>query len=443
MQLATANPGIIMKPDLRGTIALVAGATRGTGRGIARALGEAGATVYCTGRSIRGAGATPGRPETIEETAELVTAAGGIGIAVRVDHTAPEQVRALVERIRAEHGGLDILVNDVWGGDDLTEWGKTLWEHSLENGLAMQRTAVHSHIITSHAAIPIMLDRPGALIFEITDGVEDQYRGNLFYDLAKMSVIRLAVALAYELRTRSVTAVAVTPGFLRSERMLALFGVTEENWRDQIKRDPNFAESETPLYVGRGIAALAADPEHWRVSGRALTSWDLAERYDVEDADGRRPHWGRYIGGQTDALWSKLVDATRSYFAIHAPSVAVAADRASRTLRAGDATRVVLSPELFMGRPRADRGGALSHVISSHLPVNQPSGNPTPSPDAARLTIRLAHAADHPEPVAMKLSGHRTRSVFDIVLVGHSFGGYVTSGVADRVPDRERAIAIS
>jgi NAD(P)-dependent dehydrogenase (short-subunit alcohol dehydrogenase family) len=331
MQRATANPGIIMKPNLRGTIALVAGATRGTGRGVARALGEAGATVYCTGRSIRGAGATPGRPETIEETAELVTAAGGIGIAVRVDH-----------------GGLEIVVNDVWGGDDLTEWGKTLWEHSLENGLAMQRTAVHSHIITSHAAIPIMLDRLGAIIFEITDGVEDQYRGNLFYDLAKVSVIRLAVALAYELRTRSVTAVAVTPGFLRSERMLALFGVTEENWRDQVKRDPNFAESETPLYVGRGIAALAADPEHWRVSGRALTSWDLAERYDVEDADGRRPHWGRYIGGQTDALWSKLVDATRSYFATHAPGVAVEADRASRTLRAGDATRVVLSPELFM-----------------------------------------------------------------------------------------------
>ena len=337
-----------MTPDLRGKIALVAGATRGTGRGIARGLGEAGATVYCTGRSVRGAGATPGRPETIEETAELVTAAGGVGVPVRVDHTQPDEVRALVDRIRAEHEGLDILVNDVWGGDDLTQWGKTLWEHSLEDGLNMQRTAVHSHIITSHAAIPIMLDRPGAIIFEITDGVSDNYRGNLFYDLAKVSVIRLAVALAYELRKRGVTAVAVSPGFLRSERMLALFGVTEANWRDQVKRDPYFAESETPLYVGRGIAALAADPTHWRDNGRVLASWDLADRYDIEDADGRRPHWGRYLAGQTDALWSKLVDATRAHFAKHAPGVEILADRASLTLRAGDATRAVLEPELFM-----------------------------------------------------------------------------------------------
>jgi NAD(P)-dependent dehydrogenase (short-subunit alcohol dehydrogenase family) len=358
-----------MKPDLRGKIALVAGATRGTGRGVARALGEAGATVYCTGRSIRGAGATPGRPETIEETAELVTAAGGVGIARRVDHTEPDQVRALVEHIRAEHGGLDILVNDVWGGDDLTEWGKSLWEHSLENGLAMQRTAVHSHIITSHAAIPIMLDRPGAILFEITDGVENSYRGNLFYDLAKVSVIRLAVALAYELRNRGVTAVAVTPGFLRSERMLALFGVTEDNWRDQVKRDPNFAESETPLYVGRGIAALAADPEHSRMSGRALTSWGLSDKYGIEDADGRRPHWGRYIAGQTDALWSELVDATKAYFATHAPGVVVEGDRASLTLRAGDATRVVLEPELYF---------SAHEQIATEL-ANLSSRAPTPS----------------------------------------------------------------
>jgi len=332
---------------LAGKIGLVAGATRGTGRGVARALGEAGATVYCTGRSVRGHPATAGRAETIEETAEMVTAAGGQGIAVRVDHTVPDEVRALVDRIRAEHGGLDILINDVWGGDELTQWGKPLWEHSLDDGLLMQRRAVHSHIITSHFAVPLMLDRADALIVEVTDGVGAGYRGNLFYDLAKVSVIRLAVALAYELRNRGVTAVAVTPGFLRSERMLELFGVTEANWRDHIARDPHWSESETPLYVGRCIAALAADPQHWRVSGSALTSWDLAEQYGVDDADGRRPHWGRYIAAQTDDNWKTLAASTREEFAKQAPDVDIVDDRKSLTLRAGDSTRTVLEPELF------------------------------------------------------------------------------------------------
>ena len=339
--------------SLDGRIALVAGATRGTGRGIARGLGEQGAIVYCTGRSVRGAGATPGRPETIEETAELVSAAGGTGIAVRVDHTEAAQVRALVERIRAEQGALDILVNDVWGGDDLTEWGKPLWEHSLDAGLRMQHTAVHSHIITSHAAIPIMLDRPGAIIVEVTDGILPTYRGNVFYDLAKVSGIRLALALGYELRNRGVTAVAVTPGFLRSERMLALFGVTEDTWREQVARDPHFAESETPLYVGRAVAALAADPEHWRVSGQALAGWDLAERYGLVDADGRRPHWGRYMAGQIDAVWPSFIEAARAHFAREAPGVAIEVDRGSYTLRAGAASRVVLEPELFFSSPDA------------------------------------------------------------------------------------------
>lgn len=333
--------------SLTGKVALVAGATRGTGRGVARALGEAGATVYCTGRSVRGQPATPGRSETIEETAELVTDAGGKGIAVRVDHTVPDEVKALVDRIRSEHAGLDILINDVWGGDDLTQWGKTLWEHSLADGLLMQRRAVHSHIITSHFAVPIMLDRANALIVEVTDGVGSGYRGNVFYDLAKVSVIRLAVALAYELRNRGVTAVAVTPGFLRSERMLDLFGVTEANWRDHIARDPNWSESETPIYVGRCIAALAADPQHWLVSGRALASWDLAEQYGVDDADGRRPHWGRYIAAQTDDKWKTLVAQTRDEFAKRAPGVEIVADRAALTLRAGEVTRTVLEPELF------------------------------------------------------------------------------------------------
>ncbi|HTI63770.1 MAG TPA: SDR family NAD(P)-dependent oxidoreductase, partial [Gemmatimonadaceae bacterium] len=210
---------------LSGRIALVAGATRGAGRGIARGLGEAGATVYCTGRSVSGHSATAGRPETIDETAALVTDAGGTGIAVQTDHTQPDQVEALVERIRGDHGHLDVLVNDVWGGDELTEWGKPLWEHSLEKGLLMLERAVHSHLITSRFAIPLMLDRDGALLVEVTDGVTPAYRGNVYYDLVKSSAIRLAMALGYELRERGVTAVAVTPGFLRSERMLALFGV--------------------------------------------------------------------------------------------------------------------------------------------------------------------------------------------------------------------------
>jgi NAD(P)-dependent dehydrogenase (short-subunit alcohol dehydrogenase family) len=349
---------------LGGKVALVAGATRGAGRGIARALGEAGATVYCTGRSVRGNGAMSGRPETIEETAELVTAAGGTGIAVRTDHTVVEQVRALIERIRRERAGLDILVNDVWGGDELTAWGRMLWEHSLDDGLLMQERAVTSHIITSHAAIPLMLDRPGALIVEVTDGVGDAYRGNAFYDLAKASVIRLATALAYELRNRGVTAVAVTPGFLRSERMLALFGVTESNWREHIARDPHWAESETPLFVGRAIAALAADPEHWRVSGSVLSSWELGERYGIEDADGRRPHWGRWIEKAVDEQWRALVDRTRASFA--ADEIDVHDDRRTLTLSAGGATRRVLEPELFFSdhgeiieelRRRADVAG--------------------------------------------------------------------------------------
>ena len=327
-------------------IALVAGATRGTGRGIAVALGEAGATVYCSGRSVRGNPATAGRPETVEETAELVTARGGKGIPVQTDHTALEQVRALTERIHAEAGRLDILVNDVWGGDELTQWERPLWEHSLEKGLLMQQRAVHSHIITSRYAIPLMLDRTGALIVEVTDGVGPRYRGNVYYDLAKVSAIRLAAALAYELRNRGVSAVAVTPGFLRSEAMLERFGVTEETWRDHIARDPYWAESETPMFVGRCVAALAADPRHWEHSGEALASWNLAEIYGIDDIDGRRPHWGRHIDAALDDAWAKLATMTTSALASRTPPVPVTADRAALTIRAGRARRQVLEPEL-------------------------------------------------------------------------------------------------
>ena len=226
---------------LDGKIAVVAGATRGAGRGIACALGEEGATVYCTGRSVRGKSATRGRPESIEETAELVTARGGKGIAVQVDHTQPEQVKALFARVKKDSDGLDILVNDIWGGDELTEFGKTFWTASLEKGLTMLERAVHTHIITAHFGAPLMFGRGRGLIVEITDGDSWGYRGNIFYDLVKTSVIRLAFAMAYELRKRNIAAVAVTPGYLRSEAMLEHFGVTEANWRDAGKKEPEFS----------------------------------------------------------------------------------------------------------------------------------------------------------------------------------------------------------
>ena len=275
---------------LEGKVAVVAGATRGAGRGIAVSLGEAGATVYCTGRSVRGRPATAGRPETIEETAEMVSESGGRGLHVQADHTQPDEVRTLFERVAKEEGHLDILVNDIWGGDALTDWGKPLWEHSLEDGLAMLEQAVHSHIITSHFGLPLMLDRKG-LVVEITDGDHYGYRGNVFYDLVKTSVIRLAFALSKELRRTRVTALALTPGFLRSERMLEVFGVTEENWRDAGAKDPNFLESETPFYAGRAIAALAADPDVGKKAGRVFSSWELAREYGFTDVDGRQPHW--------------------------------------------------------------------------------------------------------------------------------------------------------
>ncbi len=290
---------------LQGKIALVAGATRGAGRGIAIALGEAGATVYCTGRSSRGRLATPGRPETIEETAELVTAAGGLGIAVRVDHTEPAEVKKLVARIKRRHKGLDILVNDVWGGDALTEWGKAFWTVNLENGLRMLKQAIHSHIITAHFAVPLMLGRRRGIIFEITDGDAFYYRGNLFYDLVKISVIRLAFAMSRELRKRDIAAVALTPGFLRSEAVLEHFGVSEANWRDAGKKKgrnsanqndapSDFMVSESPRYIGRALVALAADPQVKKKSGRVFSSWSLAREYGFTDIDGTQPHWGNY-----------------------------------------------------------------------------------------------------------------------------------------------------
>ncbi|MGA8145636.1 MAG: SDR family oxidoreductase [Candidatus Acidiferrales bacterium] len=314
------------KKVLQGKIALVAGATRGAGRGIAVALGEAGATVYCTGRSSRQgtrkgvhAGPMPDRPETIEETAELVTAAGGHGIAVRVDHTIPAEVKKLVAGIERRYKGLDILVNDIWGGDALTEFGKPFWQTNLDNGLAMLKQAIHSHIITSHYAVPLMLGRvtrgrkgstkgnTRGIIFEITDGDAFYYRGNIFYDLVKISVIRLAFAMSRELRKRDIASVALTPGFLRSERVLEHFGVTEANWmevgqnkkyaknsKDQNDSASDFMVSESPRYIGRAVVALATDPKVKKKSGRVFSSWALAREYNFTDLDGTRPDWGAH-----------------------------------------------------------------------------------------------------------------------------------------------------
>ncbi|MDE2907073.1 MAG: SDR family oxidoreductase [Acidobacteriota bacterium] len=280
---------------LRDRVAVVAGATRGAGRGIARMLGAAGATVYCTGRSVQGRPATAGRPETIEETAEVVTAEGGRGIAVRTDHTVEEEVERLFAGVRTEQGRLDVLVNDVWGGDALTEWGSPFWALSIPQGQELIERAVHSHIITSRHGAPLMVERNAGLIVEVTDGDTHGYRGNLFYDLAKNAVIRLAYAMAGDLHAHRVTALAITPGFLRSEAVLESFGVNEANWRDAIDKDPYFAESETPCFVGRAIAALAADPDVAKKSGGLFSSWGLAKEYGFTDLDGRQPDWTTFF----------------------------------------------------------------------------------------------------------------------------------------------------
>ena len=282
--------------DLTGAVALVAGATRGAGRGVAIELGARGATVYCTGRTTREHQSPMRRPETIEETAELVDAAGGRGIALRVDHTSIAEVAELVARIEREQDGrLDVLVNSLWGGDPLTGWKTAFWEHSLGDGLEIQRQAVGAHLITAWHALPLMVARRRGLAIEMTDGDGTRYEGSLFYDLAKTANRRIAHDLAVDLQPYGVAAVAFAPGFLRSEAMLDHFGVTEATWRDGIEADEHFAQSETPRFVGRVVAALAADPAVGRFSGRTLHSGPLAEEYGIDDVDGRRPNWVAYF----------------------------------------------------------------------------------------------------------------------------------------------------
>ena len=297
---------------LQGKVALVAGGTRGAGRGIAVELGAAGATVYVTGRSARAQQSEYARPETIEETAELVTANGGKGIAVQVDHLVADDVRGLVERIRAEQGRLDILVNDVWGGEKLFEWNKPVWDHDLENGLRLLRLGIDTHLITAHHALPLMIERPGGLLVEVTDGTAEynaeHYRLSPFYDLAKVAVNRMAWAHAKDLAKHGATSVSLTPGWLRSEMMLEAFGVREENWRDATATVPHFIISETPRFVGRAVAALAADPDRSRWNGQSLSSGGLAQVYGFTDLDGSRPDAWRYVPEVQDA--GKPADAT-------------------------------------------------------------------------------------------------------------------------------------
>jgi NAD(P)-dependent dehydrogenase (short-subunit alcohol dehydrogenase family) len=302
---------MMLKRSLSGKVALVAGATRGAGRGIAVQLGTAGATVYVTGRTTKTERSEMNRPETIEETAALVNEAGGQGIAIKVDHLIPDQVQALVTRIEDEQRSLHILVNDIWGATSM-EWNKAIWESPLEIGLHKLRLGVETHAITSHFAIPLLIKSPGGLVVEVTDGTNEynatNYRVSFFYDLAKVSVNRMAFSLGHELQSYDATAVALTPGWLRSENMLEVYNVTESNWRDAIKNTPHFAISESPAFVGRAVVALATDPNVSRWNGMSLSSGQLAKIYGFTDLDGSQPDCWRYITEVQDA--GKPADVT-------------------------------------------------------------------------------------------------------------------------------------
>jgi NAD(P)-dependent dehydrogenase (short-subunit alcohol dehydrogenase family) len=320
-------------PPLAGAVAVVAGATRGAGRGIARALGEAGATVYCTGRSTRGRPSPYNRPETIEETEEMIRAAGGSAIAVRVDHTVEAEVKELFERVEREHGRLDVLVNSIAGEDPMMAGGASFWNTDLTNAEALIRQAVVSRLITAKHAARLMVHQRRGLIVEVTENDLLLSSGDVITQLVRFSHKALATVYAADLRKHGVAAVAMTPGFLRSERMLEYLGVTEDNWREAGKEDRNFLESESPLFVGRAIVALATDPSILERTGQLFSSWEAGREYGLTDIDGRRPDWGRLDidysqvplsvieamldGVQVQAAWLEVLsDRTRSFEAV-------------------------------------------------------------------------------------------------------------------------------
>jgi NAD(P)-dependent dehydrogenase (short-subunit alcohol dehydrogenase family) len=298
---------------LSGQVALVAGATRGAGRGIARALGDAGAFVYCTGRSA--AGHPPGmdRPETIDETVDLIERAGGRAVAVRVDHTHDEEVAHLAERVRNESGRLDVLVNSIWGADPMVDWAQRFWEIDLSKVRAYLDQTLVSHLITNRHLAPLMIEADRGLIIEVIDGHFAGYRGQILYDLVKSSLARLAYGMAMELARTRVTALALSPGFLRSEAVLDHFAVREDNWRDAIAKDPFFAESETPGLVGRAAVALAADPDVARKAGLIHFAADLAREYGFADVDGRVPDFPQMFDAKVKDMASSPLDAEGRY----------------------------------------------------------------------------------------------------------------------------------
>jgi NAD(P)-dependent dehydrogenase (short-subunit alcohol dehydrogenase family) len=315
--------------NLKGAVAVVAGATRGAGRGIARALGEAGAMVYCTGRSVRGQPSPYKRPETIEETAEMITAAGGRAVAVRVDHTVESEVRTLFARVKRENRRLDIVVNSVAGEDPIMAGWGSFWRTDLTNAETILRQALMSHIITAKHAAPFMIKRRHGLIVEVTENDLLMAGGNIMVQMVKFAQKALAAIWAAELRKHEVAAIAITPGFLRSERMLENFGVTEKNWRDGGKKDKNFLESESPLFVGRAVVALARDPKILEQSGQLFSSWEVGRRYRLTDVDGRRPDWGK-LDVDYSGLPAALIDAIRDSAEVQTEWLKVLAKRTRR-----------------------------------------------------------------------------------------------------------------
>lgn len=337
---------------LDGQVAVVAGATRGAGRGIARALGDAGAIVYCTGRSVKGKPSPYKRPETIDETAAMIAAAGGTAIPVRVDHSVESQVKALFARVDREHGRLDIVVNSVAGEDPLAGAYGWFWDADLTNAAKALENALLSHIITAKHAAKLMIKARRGLIVEVTEGDSIGAGGNPVKQVVKLALKGNALAMAAELHPHGVAAVAITPGFLRSEAMLERFGVTEENWREGGKKDKNFLTSESPLYIGRAVAALAADPKIITRSGQLFSSWELAREYQFTDADGTRPDWGTlkidFSGMPPDFL---------SYFRIGNTMTLEWLDRVTRRLKSfaqqlpGEADAAKAGPPPTISRP--------------------------------------------------------------------------------------------